>query len=159
MNGRIDLNQSRGVTHGLYQEGCDLDKFTDEAMRGTGIDPSSLSRLFFSKMNFDALQDGIRYLVFKQSKGEFTISNQSKDDLLTVMRSIFLQNSRNLEIDLVAQTKELNGLVLEFCVPRIMSEIRMYKSYREEIQTLPVPMNRSTSESVKGTKSVEFKGF
>ena len=159
MNGRIDLDNRLGTPYDLYQESCDLNKFTEEAMRGTGIDKTPLSNLFFSKINYDALQDGIRYMVYKQSRGEYTISSQSKDDLLTVMRSVFLQNSRNLDIDLVQQVKELNGLVLEYCVPRIINEIRMYQTYKEDIQKLPAPMPRSTSENVKGTKSMEFKGF
>lgn len=159
MNGRIDLDSKQGSPHVMYKESCDLNKFTDDAMRGTGIDSTPLSSLFFSHTNYSALQDGIRYLVFKQSKGEFTISQQSKDEMLTVMRSIFLQFSRNLDISIVEQVKELNGRVLEYCVPQILNEIRMYKTYTNDIQNLPVPMGRSTSESVKGTKSMEFKGF
>lgn len=159
MNGRIDLKKDGGMPHGLYQEECNPELFTHESIRGAGIELSPLSKLFFSKQNYNALQDGIRYLVYKKSLGEHTIGPQSPDDLLTVMRSVYLQYSRNLEIDLVAQVKELNGYVLEYCVPRILTEIQMYIAYRKEIQTLPTPLDRSSSENVKGTKSVEFKTF
>lgn len=155
-NGRIDLNNTQGKPYKLYDENCDEKSFTADALKGTNIEVNPLSKLFFSKMNFDALQHGIRYSVYKHTKGRHTIDNQSRDELLTIMRSVYLQYSRNLEVNLVQQVKELNGMVLEYSVPRIINEIDMYVTYRQDIQTLPTFLDRSKSESVKGTKTIEM---
>lgn len=132
--------------------------FDDDATKGI-IGKSHVSELFFSEKNLEALQHGIRYGVFKKTCGKHVIGNQSIEQLYIIMRSIYLQYSRNLPYDIVGQVRELNGRVLEFAVHDISKELDMYDTYIKEASSLPVPLERSENVSIKGDRSFEFKGF
>jgi hypothetical protein len=121
---------------------------------------SGVSEVYFSERNVDALQDAIRYRVFVDSGGEHTIDRQSDVELAIIMRSVYLQESRNVETDVVAQVRQLNASVLDFCVPRIMQEIRGYLQHIDDISKLPVPIDRGQIATTKGDRTlVMFPGF
>jgi hypothetical protein len=75
------------------------------------------------------------------------------------MRSLYLQYSKNLEYNIPGQIRDLNKLVIDWCVPRIMSEIGMYQYYLKDISSLPVPLSHPMSQSSAGTKSLPFRKF
>lgn len=113
-----------------------------------------LSDLFFSELNIDALQQGIRYSVYSNSNGRHTIGKQDDRQLMLVMRSVFLQFGPNRPAGVVEQVRCLNKMVLDFCVPRVLREIEMYQHYINDIHNLPVPMERSTSVSSAGSRAL-----
>ena len=53
------------------------------------------------------------------------------------MRSVFLQNSKNLPNNITEQIKELNELVIEEIVPKLLGEIEGYLVYRKDISEIP----------------------
>lgn len=124
---------------------------------------SPLSKLYFSYENMQALQLGMKNLVYTKSCNKFLIGKQSEDELLTVMRSIFLQNAKHLPYDVIGQVRELNGLVLAYVVPRILSELDMYQTYLKDVANPPGLGNftRGEATSIKGSdsKQLEFKKF
>ena len=125
---------------------------------------SPLSKLFFSYENLQALQLGMKNMVYvKSCANKYLIGKQSEDELLTVMRSIFLQNAKHLPYDVIGQVRELNGLVLTYVVPRILSELDMYQTYLKDVANAPGLGNfdRGEATSVKGnaSKQLEFKTF
>jgi hypothetical protein len=75
------------------------------------------------------------------------------------MRSVYLQESRNLPGDPVGQVRILNASILSFVVPRIMEEVRSYMQYQRDIATLPVPMERGQLATSKGTRTLEIRRF
>jgi hypothetical protein len=87
------------------------------------------------------------------------IDDQSADELQIVMRSLYLQYSKNLDYDMPGQIRNLNNLVIEWCVPRILSEIGMYEYYLNDISKMPIPMSHPVSQSSAGTKSLPFRKF
>lgn len=112
-----------------------------------------VSDLFFSTINIAALQQGIRYKVYVKSSGVHNISNQSESELLAIMRSLYLDYSKNLPFDYVGQVKSLNARVLDFAVPRIISEADMRLHYLRDINSpLPV-MEPAMATSVAGSKT------
>lgn len=125
----------------------------------SGLESSPVAELFFSQENVNALQDGIRWRVYADSDGRFTISRQSETELKIVMRSVFLQDSRNEPFDVVPQVRELNATILDFCVPRIIQEIRTYKTYQRDISTLPEPMARGEMATSKGTRVLDMRRY
>jgi hypothetical protein len=131
----------------------------DDVLRGTGRSPTPLSNLFFSRLNISAVQQGIRYSVYKDSKGNFTIDNQSEKELLMIMRSVYLTNSTELPFDIVNQVRDLNKLILDYCVPKIIQELNMNNTYKHDITHMPNPMSRSTNVSIKGANTLERKEF
>jgi hypothetical protein len=130
-----------------------------DLMRGNWLE-NTLSRTFFSPENTKIIQNAIRKNVYDRSGDkQWVIDEQSADELQIVMRSLYLQYAKNLEFDIPGQINELNRLVIEWCVPRIMSEVQMYQYYLKDISTLPTPMPQPMSVSSAGTKSVPFRTF
>jgi hypothetical protein len=119
-----------------------------------------VSDLYFSQQNVDAVQGAIRYRVFVASGSKHVIDRQSDVELGIIMRSVFLQESRNMETDIAEQVKVLNTHVIDYCVPRILQEIQGYLQHRRDISTLPVPMERGSIATTKGDKTlVMYPGF
>ena len=130
-----------------------------DLMRGNWLE-NTLSRTFFSPENTKIIQNAIRKTVYDRSGDkQWVIDEQSADELQIVMRSLYLQYAKNLEIDIPGQIHELNRLVIEWCVPRIMSEVQMYEYYLKDISTLPTPLPQPMSVSSAGSKSVPFRNF
>lgn len=99
------------------------------------LECTPLMSKFMSQCNLDHLQQAIIDLVKQRSHGAFQISRQSDNELLIVMRSSYLQYSRNLPTDLEGQVRELNRQVLLYCVPIILANIQGCIAYRYEQQT------------------------
>ena len=129
----------------------------------TPKDMSTVSSIFMSAQNSEALQQGIRYRVNVESKGEHTIGRQSDTELAIIMRSVLLQYGTNLDCSskeaTLIQVRSLNARVLDFCVPRILEEIRAYEHYLADVSTLPIPMQHGQIASTKGERSLESRAF
>jgi hypothetical protein len=115
---------------------------------------SPVSIIFFSPTNVNAVQEGIRYRVWVESGGGHVIGRQSEMELTIVMRSIYQQYARNSPYDVVGQVRQLNAQVLDFCVPRVLSEIGMYMRYRKDISQMPVPLARAPIATTKGSRTL-----
>lgn len=127
-----------------------------EGVRGN-FEKTPLNQAFFSAQNFQIIQNNIRKSVYDKS-GEI-IDPVSSDDLFMVMRAIYLQFSRNLPINIQHQIKDLNDRVTAWCVPKILSEISMFKTYAKDITSLPVPMAHPVDLRSAGSKTLPFKEF
>lgn len=97
------------------------------------VGKTCVSDIFFSEENIEALQQGLRFGVYRDSNGTILVGKQSRDELSIIMRSIFLEHSRNLPYILLEQVRELNGRVLAFCIPQVLSEAKSYQRYRVDI--------------------------
>jgi cellulase/cellobiase CelA1 len=83
---------------------------------------SPLSDSYFSKQNIQYIQNGIRQGVYDKSQRRIAVDQQPEDQIVTVMRSMYLQYSKNLDTNIEAQVKDLNGLVLNFCINNVFNE-------------------------------------
>ena len=119
---------------------------------------NNLNKLYFCQSNIDLLQDSIIEGVFKVSNGT-KISKQSEDELLIIMRSIYLQHSKNQPNNIQQQIHELNKLVLEYCIPNIHSSIKQYKGYINDITKQQTVMDKPQSVSIKGEKTLMPRHF
>lgn len=114
--------------------------------------PNTLSRAFFSNDNVECIQRQIITDVYNQSQKQ--ISKQSYQELQIIMKSIYLQYSRNLSYDIKEQIKTLNKYVIDECVSIIIPNVIQYNKYITEITgPLPIPP-RSINVSSKGEKSL-----
>ena len=127
-----------------------------EGIRGN-FEKTPLNQAFFSAQNFQIIQNNIRKSVFDKS-GEI-IDPVSTDDLFMVMRAIYLQFGRNLPRNVQDQIRDLDDRVTAWCVPKIVSEVSMFKTYAKDISSLPVPLSHPIDLRSAGSKSLPFKEF
>ena len=133
------------------------------SQQNTGVDiisnivvPNALSRTFFSNDNLERIQSQIINNVYNQSKKQ--ISKQSYQELQIIMKSIYLQYSRNLPNNIEEQVFLLNKYVVDECVSIIIPNVIQYNKYITEI-TSPIPVPpRSVNVSNKGDKSLPGPG-
>lgn len=130
--------------------------FVNDALRGN-LGRGPVSDLFFSDRNIDALQLGLHNMVLDKSCGKYNIGRQSINELLVVMRGIYLQDSKNILHDVVGQVRDLNAQVLAFLVPRIMSELDMHETYIKDVNTMPVPISRGENTGIYGSDPLVMK--
>ena len=123
------------------------------------IAKNELNELFLSPSNIKIIQNGIRKQIYIKSLSKYNIGNQSERELTIVMRSIYLQYSKNLPTNITYQITELNNRVINYCVPNILSNIKQYISYKNNINKLPIPMILPQNMSNAGSKSLTNNYF
>ena len=121
------------------------------------LERSVLNQAYFSAANFQIIQNAIRYTVFQKS-GE-KIDPVGSDDLFMIMRALYLQYGRNLPTQIPEQIAELNDRVTAWCIPKILAEVSMYRTYLKDISTLPEPLAHPVLQTTAGTKSLPYKPF
>lgn len=141
-NGRINLNANANEngTPFFIQEPVLQDDKTNyfNAMKHT-LQTTRLSSVFFCKENIDIIQNAIRAGVYEYSKKAHIIDRQDPDSLKVIMRSIYLQYSKHQNIKITEQVEELNKKVVDYCVPKIYSEVVGYLRYKHDASTLAIP--------------------
>lgn len=124
--------------------------------RSTHQQATELSQAFFGGDNIEHLQRRLRAEIKKRTG--YVIDRQSDEQLLIVMRYVFMQSARNFGG--AAEVRRLNELVLREIVPQVGAGLAQYLGYLKDASTLPTPIPRGQATSIKGTKTTElFKGL
>jgi hypothetical protein len=157
-NGRVDLLSYTGGTPLFLKDKILPNSKTNymNALKHT-LQNNELSTLFFSSKNVQIIENAIKAGVYKMSDNTHVIDNQDRDQLVVIMRGIFLQYSLNQPDRLTQQIESLNSRVITYCVPRIYGEIISYIQYKKDISTLVVPLANPAYYHKDTT--VEFKRF
>lgn len=157
-NGRVDILGPIG-TQLNFADKIPIKETTSfhNALTGTWND-TPLSVLFFSKENIRILQNGIKKGVYDMSNKQYKIGDQNSDELKIIMRSIFLQNAKNLPYDITEQIRTLNNKVIEYAIHQVYSEIISYLKYKRDASTIYTIPNLPTNSSTKGN-SLELNPF
>ncbi len=160
LNGKVDLLSPMPSFNipSYQQQGINNKNYAKEAVSRM-ITLTPVSDLYFSEKNIEALQQGIRYRVYVETSGKYVIGRQSDQELKVVMRSMYFQYGVNAVGNTVGQVRVLNGKVLDWVVPEVLSNILQYATYRKDASTLPMPIDRAPLVSSKGTKVLEIKSF
>ena len=141
-NGRVDiLGPNTNVMFSMMDKipVSQCNSFRD-SMKGNWYD-TPLSVAFFSANNMKILQNGIRAGVYNRSNGHYVIGEQNCDELQIIMRSVFLQYSKNVAQDIPGQIKTLNDFVLNYAVNQVYGEAEGYMKYKRDASTLVVPLS------------------
>ena len=118
-----------------------------------------LNYAYFSPQNIQIIQNAIRFEVYQRSNGEYQISEQSPTELSIIMRSVYLQYGKNRPTEIPEQIAELNGIVVETCVPKIVQQIQQYQKYLQDITNSYSLMERPQYHNVHGEKSFNMARF
>ena len=127
-----------------------------DAIRGN-VEATPLNQAYFSPANVQIVQNKIRRDVY--DKSGFLIAPQSVDELMIIMRAMYLQYGINQPTHIAEQISDLNQLVAEFAVKDIVSACSMDRQYIHDITHMPVPMVQPVLLTQKGTKSGTFDRF
>ena len=117
---------------------------------------SRLSDSYFSKQNIQIIQNGIRKGVNDKSLKRILVDNQPEDQIVTVMRAMYLQYSKNLELNISQQIEELNSHVLHYCINSVFNEAVAYLKYKEDASNMHRPMQHPIYSN-KTNKTLEQK--
>ncbi len=156
-NGRIFLDPNTKIKPcELFQDSSKIQD-TNVNIISNIIVPNSLSRQYFSNDNVEVLQQNIIREVFRVSNKQ--IGKQSYQDLQIIMKSMYLQNGRNLQHNIEEQIIVLNKYVIDECVRIIVPNVLQYNKYVSEINS-PIPnMPRAQNMSNKGDKYGDFSSL
>ena len=156
-NGRIDfINIENGTPFFLQDKIVNDNRTTFDNLKFVQQN-TVLSNLFFSLKNVQIIQNALRAGVYNYSNKKYIIDEQHPDSLNIIMRAVFLQNSKNQPDNLTQQIDELNKLVINYCVPKLYSEVEGYINYKRDASTLVVPLDNPISEYTD--KTLELKKF
>lgn len=103
------------------------------------IEETVVTKIFLSPVNVKVLNDTIRFYVFKRSRNQ--ISKPSDRQLYLIMRSILLEFGNLVPHDPLREVKRLNNKVVTKCVDEIVTELKQYKGYIDDLAKLPVPLD------------------
>ena len=149
MSGRINImGNTPAKPYQLYEDDGNVDFYQQNSLNSIQTN-SLLSKSYFNKDNFEQIQHMIRYNVYIRSGKKHIIGRQSDMQLQIIMRSIYLQNAKNQESNINEQIKELNKLVLDYCIPNILVGIEQYHQYKVSVSEIkqPIPLAQSTNHS------------
>ena len=109
-----------------------------------------LETQFFSKENIALINKQLIMTVYRKTNKKFLICNQKEEDLIIVMRYVFIENARHLPYDIEGQIKDLNCNVVGEVLPTIVSNVDQKVGYLRDISTQPVgpplPINTKNLE-------------
>lgn len=124
----------------------------NNAVKNDDQDANILSTVFFSPQNIELIQKQIIKTVLLKTDKKYLIEPQNRQDLLVVMRSIFIQYAQHLPNNIKEQIRELNKIVVDEVVPGIVDNILLQIGYLKKIsepmQMIDRPINSSKSRSL-----------
>tara|TARA_B110000114_G_C14969078_1_gene347611 strand:- start:444 stop:869 length:426 start_codon:yes stop_codon:yes gene_type:complete len=133
--------------------------FNKTAIEGI-TEKNIISDLFLSNKNIDLIHLKIINIIKK--KFNYNISKQSKNELLIIMRSIYLNNCTNNfsnKNEIKKELTKLNELVINYSVNNIIKNIKSHELYLDKINNDLEPIDLPKQTSIKGDKTLELKPF
>ena len=158
-NGRVNILGPNITTKFSMMDKIPINTNSNYLNSLTGnFERSKLSDLFFSSKNIENIQNLLIKGVYEKSNSQIIIDKQPTDNIVIIMRSMYLQYSKNLDTKLNEQINELNNYVLNFCIPKVYSEAIAYLKYKQDASTMHMPMSAPIYSS-KTNKTLEQKPF
>lgn len=157
---RVNLSEpTNNLPFMMFQETSTIKDDKNKA-RIPFLNETKMSKLYFSSKNIDLVQEKIKNVVYTATKGKIKIDRQSDDNLLIVMRSIYLQYGTNCSTKILDQVRALNDRVVKYCAKNITTNVSMYLKYLSDLDNTsritPYPVN----PKIKGDKNnYNTKGY
>lgn len=109
------------------------------------FEKNHITVVFFSDENMKRIQKKIKEEVIRRTKGQYQLDeDQDESDLTIVMRAVYLDKCKNLPGETVRQVKLLNQQTVDYIVPDLISNVKQYFGYINDInkplQVIPLPL-------------------
>jgi hypothetical protein len=156
-NGRVNIMGPNISTKFSMMDKIPLTANSDYGNVLTGtFERTQLSDAYFSVANIQIIQNALRKGVYDKSGGKIVVDVQPRDQIVSVMRSMFYQHSKNLPTDIPRQISELNEHVKKFCIQSVYTEAVAYIKYKEDASKMYEPMAAPIYAN-KTEKTLELK--
>lgn len=152
---KVDIDKKEDYKPAYATKKGTDNKFRHSAIRGVH-DKTLLNQLFFSEKNTKNVQNKLRFTIWKMSREQFVIPEQNEIELQIVMRSIYLQYSRNLNEKFTEQIDTLNNIVVDHLAPDLLSSVKQYLKYLEDANEPYQLIQRPSATSSAGTKTLDI---
>jgi hypothetical protein len=110
------------------------DQFIKNTIRQSEECISDLAKYFFGDCNIELINKQIVLKVYNLTNKKYFIGFQSKENLLIVMRYIWIEYSKNLDFKIKEQITELNNMVVKDILPNIITNIEQHYGYIKDYQ-------------------------
>lgn len=162
---KFDENIKLKGTRNIEMSDNDISKSNTKHLFKNLYGETPLTFLFFSEKNIDNVQDLIKFIVHRETNQ--VIDKQSNQELLIVMRSIFLEYSshprlfkkdmneddkKKLLTEYKNEVSRLNEIVLNSIVPKIVSQMQQYITYLKDASTPQYQMEIPKSDTIIGER-------
>lgn len=162
----VDQLESPGTFQKTEDDKWDADSNTQFLFKNH-IGETLLTQVFFSNKNIENIQKLIRFLVHRETK--YVIDNQSTEELLIVMRSVFLQYSEHpalldprqpIEIQnkikqqTTNEVKRLNDIVINEIYPTVVAGLKQYLQYLNDASQPYQIMDKPINDNIKGQREL-----
>ena len=121
-------------------------------------DITDLPNTFFSDENIKLINKKLISEVFKNTNGEYKIKPQSSEQLLIIMRYVFVEYARHLPYDIKGQINELNCRVVNEILPNVITNAQQHIGYLRDIEKirepLPLPISTKYTSNSKTLPSI-----
>lgn len=112
--------------------------------------PTPLNTLFFSEFNMNLLQRGIRQ-DFKNRTG-ISIDKQNHNDLYSIMRVVFINNSGDHNANVQEQVRYMNSIVIKTASSQVQTGVSQLMGYLRDTESNAKPNDLPVSTSNYGKK-------
>lgn len=104
-----------------------------------------LSRKFFCNANVHLVNRAIRH-TFKQ-KTNISIDYQNPNDLIAIMRSVYVMNESDHHNNIDEQIRKMNMITVETCMKQINTSLSQFYAYKNQLgkPVLPPAIPQNTS--------------
>ena len=153
-NGRVFFKENEFTPGYELYEGSNKPQNCFQDSVSTIQEMTPLSQTYFNKANIDKIQQKIINQVRIKSNNEYNIGRQSDLQLQIIMRSMYLSYGKNNNNNIQKQIDELNDMVVEDCIDKIIPEIKQYLYYRADITRPREIIPHSINVSLSGEKTL-----
>lgn len=117
------------------------------------VEKNNVNQLFFSTENIQNIDNRLRYTVYIMSNNQYHLGPQNKQELVIIMRAIYVNYSQNVEEHVVEQVENLNKIIISRIAPELYSKATQYLKYLEDAnESHKILLARPTNVNNTGLK-------
>jgi len=109
-----------------------------------------LNTLYFSRFNLNLIQKAIRS-EFRKHTGK-AIDYQNENDVLALMRQVFIMNMQDPYKAVNCQVRQMNGVVIKTALGQISTGVSQYFDYATDVASPLQPMSNPINTTTFGNK-------
>jgi len=133
----------------------DYNSMAKGSQKVVGKYADKVSEMFFSEKNIKRIQKKIKEEIYLKTDHKYRLDvDQDSQDIMIVMTALFENKAKFLPCKVVSQVKKLNQEVVDYAVPDMITQIKQYYGYVDDINKDLEPLARPVNVSSAGGLSL-----